>query len=182
MVVQAAKKADAAAVPVKALDGADAGSEQLALNVAPDNTARGLVHKYLVYVQTNQRAVCGSFSSRRRGSLATSCQLNRACTSGYCRAPRAHSHAPRFGVAARSRTSRRALAMLAAVAAGHHCSLVVASPSALRWGSRGWLDPHTTHSSLAWLHADWGLAETAILWQLRAQQKQPAETAAAAGV
>ena len=55
--VRAAVAAAPVQVPVKAVDGASAGSEELALGVAPANTAKGLVHRYLVYVQQNARRV-----------------------------------------------------------------------------------------------------------------------------
>jgi hypothetical protein len=56
--VQAAVTAAPVSVPVKqAADGASAGSEELALKVAKPATAKGLVHRYLVYVQQNARRV-----------------------------------------------------------------------------------------------------------------------------
>lgn len=55
--VRAAVAAKPVQVPVKAADGASAGSEELALGVAPPTTAKGLVHRYLVYVQQNARQV-----------------------------------------------------------------------------------------------------------------------------
>ena len=44
------------ALPVKSIDGSDKGTEELTLKVAED-TARGLVHRYLVMVQQNARRV-----------------------------------------------------------------------------------------------------------------------------
>ena len=50
-------------VPVKTVDGADKGTEQLAVRVA-EESARGLVHRYMVMVQQNARRV----RSRRNSS------------------------------------------------------------------------------------------------------------------
>jgi hypothetical protein len=44
-------------LPVKSADGADAGTEQLALKVARPETAKGLVHRYVVYTLQNKRRV-----------------------------------------------------------------------------------------------------------------------------
>jgi len=55
--VRAAVAAQPVKVTVKSADGAVAGSEELALGVAPPTTAKGLVHRYLVYVQQNARQV-----------------------------------------------------------------------------------------------------------------------------
>lgn len=49
------------ALPVKSIDGSDKGTEELTLKVAED-TARGLVHRYLVMVQQNARRVSESYS------------------------------------------------------------------------------------------------------------------------
>jgi hypothetical protein len=57
LVVRAAVAAQPAKVTVKTADGAEAGTEELALGVAPATTAKGLVHRYLVYVQQNARQV-----------------------------------------------------------------------------------------------------------------------------
>jgi large subunit ribosomal protein L4 len=57
VVVRAAIAAKPVDVPVKSADGASVGSEQLSLRVAPNDTAKGLVHRYLVYVQQNARRV-----------------------------------------------------------------------------------------------------------------------------
>jgi hypothetical protein len=59
VVVRAAIAASPVSVPVKSIGGGDAGEETLALNVAPAGTAKGLVHRYLVYVQQNARRVRG---------------------------------------------------------------------------------------------------------------------------
>ena len=42
---------------VKSFEGETSGSQNLALRVAADNTAKGLVHRYLVTVRQNARAV-----------------------------------------------------------------------------------------------------------------------------
>ncbi|KAF6259405.1 hypothetical protein COO60DRAFT_1626075 [Scenedesmus sp. NREL 46B-D3] len=57
----AAKPVD---VPVKSAEGASVGSEQLSLRVAPNDTAKGLVHRYLVYVQQNARRGTASTLTR----------------------------------------------------------------------------------------------------------------------
>lgn len=64
VVVRAAVAAKPVSVPVKTADGASAGSEELALGVAPPATAKGLVHRYLVYVQQNARQVRGDEEQR----------------------------------------------------------------------------------------------------------------------
>ncbi len=46
-----------AELTVKSFDGESAGTEQLALKVADRSTANGLVHRYLVTVRQNNRAV-----------------------------------------------------------------------------------------------------------------------------
>lgn len=69
VVVRAAVAAAPVQVPVKSADGASAGSEELALGVAPASTAKGLVHRYLVYVQQNARRV--SFWHRCGGPIGT---------------------------------------------------------------------------------------------------------------
>lgn len=65
--VKAAITANPVAVPVKTADGADAGEEQLALKIAKPQTAKGLVHRYLVYVQTNGRR--GTASTKTRSEV-----------------------------------------------------------------------------------------------------------------
>lgn len=45
LLVQASVQAAPVALPVKKLDGADAGSDSIALRVADDGTANGLVHR-----------------------------------------------------------------------------------------------------------------------------------------
>ncbi len=46
-----------AELTVKSFDGESAGTEQLALKVADRSTANGLVHRYLITVRQNNRAV-----------------------------------------------------------------------------------------------------------------------------
>lgn len=67
LVVRAAVVAKPVQVVVKTVDGANAGSEELALNVAPSTTAKGLVHRYLVYAQQNARR--GTASTKTRGEV-----------------------------------------------------------------------------------------------------------------
>lgn len=59
VVVRATVEAKPVSLPVKSADGADAGTEQLALKIARPETAKGLVHRYVVYVLQNKRRVRG---------------------------------------------------------------------------------------------------------------------------
>mmetsp|Transcript_23784 Transcript_23784/g.52161 ORF Transcript_23784/g.52161 Transcript_23784/m.52161 type:complete len:243 (+) Transcript_23784:74-802(+) len=52
-----------ASLPVKTVDGADKGTEQLSLKVA-EESAKGLVHRYLVMVQQNARRGTASTLTR----------------------------------------------------------------------------------------------------------------------
>lgn len=54
--VRAATVAAPAELPVRTLEGGEAGSASLSLRVA-EESAKGLVHRYLVYVQASQRRV-----------------------------------------------------------------------------------------------------------------------------
>lgn len=54
--VRASAVAAPAKLPVKGVDGSDKGTEELALKVAGE-TARSLVHRYLIMAQQNARAV-----------------------------------------------------------------------------------------------------------------------------
>ena len=54
---KAAIVAKPASIDVKTFDGSSSGSQDLALKVAARNTAKGLVHRYLVTVRQNARAV-----------------------------------------------------------------------------------------------------------------------------
>lgn len=60
LTVRAAVVAEPATLSVKSTSGSDAGTESLALKVAPENTSKGLVHRYLVYVRQNARRVSTS--------------------------------------------------------------------------------------------------------------------------
>jgi large subunit ribosomal protein L4 len=62
--VRAAVTAAPVAVPVKGTDGSEQGSEQLALKIAKPESAKGLVHRYLVYVQQNARRGTASTLTR----------------------------------------------------------------------------------------------------------------------
>jgi large subunit ribosomal protein L4 len=57
MTVHASSVAAPVAVPYKAVDGTDKGSQQLALKVADADTAKAVVHRYMVLVQQNARRV-----------------------------------------------------------------------------------------------------------------------------
>lgn len=57
LVVRASKLAEPAALPVKTLSGNAAGEASIALRVAEEDTATGLVHRYLTTVMRNARQV-----------------------------------------------------------------------------------------------------------------------------
>lgn len=57
VVVRASAQAAPASIAVKGIDGSDKGSHQLALKVADESSAKGVVHRYLVYAQQNARRV-----------------------------------------------------------------------------------------------------------------------------
>ena len=58
LMVSAATVAAPVALPVKKLDGSDVGSSaSISLRVADEDTANGLVHRYLVMVRQNARQV-----------------------------------------------------------------------------------------------------------------------------
>ena len=57
-----------AELTVKSFDGESAGTEQLALKVADRSTANGLVHRYLITVRQNNRAVRLHSPSRQMAS------------------------------------------------------------------------------------------------------------------
>lgn len=54
---RASQIAPAVAIPVKTPDGGDKSSMDLALKVADPRTAKGVVHRYLITVRQNMRAV-----------------------------------------------------------------------------------------------------------------------------
>jgi hypothetical protein len=64
VVVRAAVAAKPASLPVKSADGADVGTEELALKIARPEAAKGLVHRYVVYVMQNKRRVSGGMGGQ----------------------------------------------------------------------------------------------------------------------
>jgi large subunit ribosomal protein L4 len=69
LVVANSAVAQPVTIPYKAADGSDKGSQQLALKVAQES-AKGLVHRYLVLVQQNARQVC-TWSTSLNGLVAS---------------------------------------------------------------------------------------------------------------
>lgn len=57
LTVRASQVAEPASLPVRKLDGSEAGTASISLRVADQETANGLVHRYLVTVQRNARQV-----------------------------------------------------------------------------------------------------------------------------
>lgn len=57
----ASVQARPASIELKTFDGNSSGSQELALQVAGKDSAKGLVHRYLVTVRQNARAVCVCF-------------------------------------------------------------------------------------------------------------------------
>lgn len=57
LVVRASRVADPVLVDLKSFQGESVGKELLALKTADADTARGLVHRYIVMIQQNQRRV-----------------------------------------------------------------------------------------------------------------------------
>lgn len=55
---QASVQARPASIELKTFDGNVSGTQELALQVAGNHSAKGLVHRYLVTVRQNARAVC----------------------------------------------------------------------------------------------------------------------------
>ncbi len=68
LVVTNAAVAQPATLPLKGVDGSDKGTQQLALRVA-EESAKGLVHRYLVLVQQNARRVRKNIEDRLRTFL-----------------------------------------------------------------------------------------------------------------
>ena len=66
--VKASVVAQPASVDVKTFDGSSSGSQDLSLRVAGRGTAKGLVHRYLVTVRQNARAV-GSRACRTHNTV-----------------------------------------------------------------------------------------------------------------
>jgi hypothetical protein len=56
--IRAAVIAEPAKLDVKTFQGSSVGSENLALKVAESGVAKGLVHRYVVLIRQNGRAVC----------------------------------------------------------------------------------------------------------------------------
>jgi hypothetical protein len=96
--VRASAAAAPATLPKKSIEGAALGEEQLSLKVATD-TAKGLVHRYLVYVQQNARRVSAVGPRRpRRPRRLPSAR----------RHPRRHNCDPWVGTPSRRRAPRPA--------------------------------------------------------------------------
>jgi len=62
--VNASAVAAPASLPVKALDGSDKGTAQIALKVAGEDTAKAVVHRYMVLVNQNARRGTASTLTR----------------------------------------------------------------------------------------------------------------------
>lgn len=67
--VKASVVAQPASVEVKTFNGSSSGSQDLSLRVAGRGTAKGLVHRYLVTVRQNARAVCSRACSTCNSTL-----------------------------------------------------------------------------------------------------------------
>lgn len=52
--------AEPATLPIKGADGSDQGTAELALKVASPQTARHVVHRYMVQINQNARQVCAA--------------------------------------------------------------------------------------------------------------------------
>jgi large subunit ribosomal protein L4 len=76
LVVANSAVAAPATLPYKAVDGSSKGSAELALKVAEDS-AKGLVHRYVVLVQQNARRVRQGLRSRQQeaGAGWAACRL-----------------------------------------------------------------------------------------------------------
>lgn len=61
--VRASVQARPASIEFKTFDGTSSGTQELALQVAGQKSAKGLVHRYLVTVRQNARAVRPSYFS-----------------------------------------------------------------------------------------------------------------------
>ena len=73
LVVRASRLAEPAALPVKTLTGSDAGQASIALRVAEEDTATGLVHRYLTTVLRNARQVGHKRTGRRLQAIGPPC-------------------------------------------------------------------------------------------------------------
>lgn len=90
--VRAASAVAPVSVPVKAADGTEKGSQELAVKVASAATARGLVHRYLVMVQQNARRVRSSSAAVASGTDSMDAAMRRALDAvrhGLCGGPAA---------------------------------------------------------------------------------------------
>lgn len=67
LTTRASRVAKPASIEVKTFDGSSSGSQKLALKVAGHDTAKGLVHRYLVTVRQNARA--GTASTKTRAEV-----------------------------------------------------------------------------------------------------------------
>jgi hypothetical protein len=81
--VKAAVTAAPASLPVKSADGADVGTEQLALKVARPETAKGLVHRYVVFTLQNRRRVSQLCSRKQLEAIRRSSVRDLVCCC-YC--------------------------------------------------------------------------------------------------
>lgn len=94
LVVRASKLAEPAALPVKTLSGSDAGEASIALRVAEEDTATGLVHRYLTTVMRNARQVraTNAWAANWEGVWARWVGAAAAATAGsLCRPAAPHS-------------------------------------------------------------------------------------------
>ncbi|PNH02848.1 50S ribosomal protein L4 [Tetrabaena socialis] len=64
LVVRNSVAAKPVAIPFKGVDGSDKGSHELALRVAPESSAKGLVHRYVCLVLQNARQGTASTLTR----------------------------------------------------------------------------------------------------------------------
>ena len=147
-VVSMSAVAAPAELTVKSFDGESAGTEQLALKVANRSTANGLVHRYLITVRQNNRAVrCTHYAPPNQrirpspprctpypASLPSHClsaapALPRPCGPHVDRAQPARRREQRSGAVAGSPMLRRARATPGWAASGRRCGPAEASPS-----------------------------------------------------
>ena len=107
LATRASVVAQPASVDVKTFDGSSSGSQDLSLKVAGRDTAKGLVHRYLVTVRQNARAV---------GIQAEKCIVSAhvavtACWTFSCREQLARKQGLKSGEVAGNPSPRRVLAM-----------------------------------------------------------------------
>lgn len=82
LTVRASVVAEPVSLDVKTLEGASAGTASIALRVADADTAKGLVHRYLVTVQQNARQVRECPDSSQPAAAARECQSQPAARAG----------------------------------------------------------------------------------------------------